>query len=557
MSLKWKFMIAPLIALLTIAILIGIFYRINDKQNEILEFLQIEQKQTSYKYTSIANQLAINHTQIFSLLRDAPTINDEGIFYDLGRGYLLKIHAIESQFADPKLTTLIPPGIKEKLVGYRVTTTNVILTASVDLELAFGIMNDSTFLFNELNNQLLSLNETTQKSIQSTIIQKRKELKKAANISILIALILIVVSTSITILFSSRLSKKLRYLIGYLREIVIKGKPNDDKLSIEADEIKTLNLVAVQVTEAIKQLESEVSSRIKAEETARNLNRELEDRVAIRTQDLQKSNDELISTLEKLQQTQKKLIENDKMAALGGLVAGIAHELNTPIGTALTGITLIQDKIRDIIDHFDQNVLTKRELKEGLNTIDKRFGISLISVQRAAQQIKSFKLVAVDTTADEIRNINLKSYLEDILMSLKPRIKKGHRIKVACPEKTTINSYPGALVQIFTNLIMNSLIHGFNHDRDGTISIAVTELADQVKLLYCDNGKGISSEVEKVFFNPFFTTNRGAGGTGLGTHIIYNLVTQQLKGDITIVQNHGPGLCFCITIPKLNQQMTI
>jgi signal transduction histidine kinase len=546
-------MFAPIMALFTILILIGIFYYINDKQSDILEYSQTEQQATSYRYTSIANQLAINHTDIFSLLRDAPKINDEGIFYDLGRSYLLKIHRIESQFAETKLEEAIPQAIKDKLIQYRATTANVILTASVDLDLAFGIMNDSTTMFNQLNNQLLTLSENTQKTIQSTIVQKREELKKEANLFIVFALLLIIISTSISILFSSQLSKKLRYLIGYLREILVKSELGEKKIGFENNEIQTLSLVAEQVKEGIKQLELEVSSRIKAEESALQLNNELESRVASRTEDLQKSNDDLISALEELKQTQKKLIENDKMAALGGLVAGIAHELNTPIGTALMSITVIQHKIKDILRDLAEDNLTKRKLTDGLVAIDESYSISLTSVQRAAEQIRSFKLVAVDTTVDEIRQVNLKSYLEDILMSLKPRIKKaGHNIIVNCPTQTVINSYPGALIQIFTNLIINSLTHAFANNSEGTIKIVVTELDNHVQLLYCDNGKGISSDIKKVIFEPFFTTNRQAGGSGLGTHIIYNLVTQQLKGEITIVDNTGPGLCFSITVPKLN-----
>lgn len=548
-------MFAPFLALLTITILIGIFYHINDEQSEILKYLQKEQQQTSHQYTSIANQLAINHSHIFSLLRDAPKINDEGEFYDLGRSYLLKIHEIESQFADAKLKALIPKPIQENLLQYRATTTNVILTASVNLDLAFGIMNDSTTMFNQLNNQLLTLSESTQKRIQNTLIEKRERLKEQANMAIFFALILIITSTAISITFSSLLSKKLHYLISYLREILVKSNLGKNDFAFESNEMKTLSLVAEQVKEAIKQLELEVSNRIKAEEATGRLNHELESRVLSRTEDLQKSNDELKSALQELQQTQKKLIENDKMAALGGLVAGIAHELNTPIGTALTGITLIQDKIKDVLRDFEKNTLTKRKLKDGLISIDESFSISLMSVQRAAEQIKSFKLVAVDTTTDELRQINLKSYLEDILLSLTPRIKKaGHHININCPKQTIINSYPSALIQIFTNLIVNSLTHAFANYHHGTINIVVTDLDDHVKFLYCDNGKGISSEIKKVIFEPFFTTNRKAGGSGLGTHIIYNLVTQKLKGEIAIVDNRGPGLCFSIIVPKLAQQ---
>lgn len=552
-------MLAPLAALLTLMILFAVFYNINHKQNVVLESLLSEQQQTSHKYTFLAHKLSLNHADIFLLLKDAANISDEGEFYDKGRELLLNIHNIELEYSTYDLGDIQNRRIHEKLEEYLTVTSNVILVASINLELANARMTDSTSAFNQLNSLLLTLSESAQMSIQNKIVIKKDELKKDAIISVSLALLLMLVSTSVTMVLSTLLSKKLNYSINYLRKMLIQNDSNSVLKHDYTDEIKTLSCVSEEVKNTVDQLESEIDNRKIAEHAVTELNYNLEQNVESRTKELQKSNDELKNTLQELQNTQKKLIENDKMASLGKLVAGIAHELNTPIGNALTSISFIEHKVSSLVNALQSNQLKKSLLKNDLDEMKEASTISLLSIERAAEQIKSFKLVAVDTTVDDIREINLRTYIEDIVRSLSPQIKKaGHEINFLGSGDAVVKSYPGAYVQIFTNLIQNSFIHGFENKNNGSINIEVIEEQEQVKIFYSDNGKGVTDEVRKSIFEPFFTTNRKGGGSGLGAHIIYNLVNQKLRGQITVLDNSSAaGLSYYIQIPKHNHSNSV
>jgi C4-dicarboxylate-specific signal transduction histidine kinase len=545
-------MLAPLAALLTLMILFAVFYNINHKQNVVLESLLSEQQQTSHKYTFLAHKLSLNHADIFLLLKEAKNIDDEGEFYDKGRTLLLNIHNIELEYSTSDLGNIQNKRIHEKLEKYLTVTSNVILVASVNLKLANARMIDSVSAFNQLNSLLLALSESAQMSIQNKIVSKKDELKEDAIISVSLALLLMLVSTSVTMVLSTLLSKKLNYSINYLRKMLIQDDSSSSLKHDYTDEIKTLSCVSEEVKNTVDKLESEIDNRKIAEYAVTELNHNLEQNVESRTKELQKSNDELKNTLQELQSTQKKLIENDKMASLGKLVAGIAHELNTPIGNALTSISFIEHKISSLVNDLQSNQLKKSLLKSDLDEMKEASSISLLSIERAAEQIKSFKLVAVDTTVDDIREINLRTYIEDIVRSLSPQIKKaGHEVNFLGCEDAVVKSYPGAYVQIFTNLIQNSFIHGFENKNNGSINIEVIDEPEQVKIFYSDNGKGVTEEVRQSIFEPFFTTNRKGGGSGLGAHIIYNLVNQKLKGQITVLEDTpDSGLSYYIQIPK-------
>jgi signal transduction histidine kinase len=178
--------------------------------------------------------------------------------------------------------------------------------------------------------------------------------------------------------------------------------------------------------------------------------------------------------------------------------------------------------------------------------------MTLLNLGRASEQIKSFKQVAVDQSSEERRSFGLYDYLQDILLSLKPKLKKTRlHIAVECPEDLEVTSYPGAFSQIFTNLIMNSLIHGYNNDPEveGTITIGVKADAERLSIRYSDDGKGMDPAVLPKIFDPFFTTNRAKGGSGLGLHIIYNIVTRQLGGQIHCESEPNRGVTFSFTIP--------
>ncbi len=253
---------------------------------------------------------------------------------------------------------------------------------------------------------------------------------------------------------------------------------------------------------------------------------------------------------EELKTTQAHLMESKKMAALGELVAGVAHEINTPIGIGVTGMSTLEDRTKAIVKLYEQDDLSKEEFEQYLRTVTDASHAVLSNLHRAADLVRTFKQVAVDQSSEELRKFKFKEYLNDILTSMQPKLKKtSHQVTVNCPEDLELVSYPGAFSRIITNLIINSLVHAFEGIEKGKIVFDISVNQDYFFIQYSDNGKGISPDVLEKIFDPFFTTKRGQGGTGLGMHIVYNLVTQTLNGKIKCSSTPGNGSQFLITIP--------
>lgn len=266
--------------------------------------------------------------------------------------------------------------------------------------------------------------------------------------------------------------------------------------------------------------------------------------------DLEKMNAELKLSIETLERTRDQLVQAEKMAALGELVAGIAHEINTPVGVGVTAASFLDVKTKEFKKIYASGDLKKSELENFLQTIEEVSNSIFINMKRAAELISSFKQVAVDQSSESKRNFNLKEYLSEILLSLRPGYKKtGHKIHVNCDPDIELNSFPGAFSQILNNLIMNSLIHGFEETDQGLIQIDITRQGRTLLFIYKDNGKGMNKEQKDKAFDPFYTTRRGKGGTGLGLSIVFNLVTQTLQGSIDCDSSPGNGICFTMKIP--------
>lgn len=261
--------------------------------------------------------------------------------------------------------------------------------------------------------------------------------------------------------------------------------------------------------------------------------------------------EELESTVEDLKQAQERLIQSEKMAALGGLVAGITHEVNTPVGIGVTATSFLADKICQLNRDFTAKTLTSSQLESFIEAASQSSELIQSNLERAAELIASFKQIAVDQASNAIRTINLAQYLNEIIHSLKPNFKKtNHQIEVNCPDNIILDCPAGAISQIMTNLMMNSLLHAFDNMTEGLIRISIQEIDNNIDLKYSDNGKGLNSEQLAQLFNPFFTTTRDLGGSGLGAHIIYNLVRQTLHGSIQVSSELGQGLHYHIRFPK-------
>ena len=347
------------------------------------------------------------------------------------------------------------------------------------------------------------------------------------------------------------------YFSRFLAQLQLSPKELFEQVNFHQQKRELLENHAKQQLTVISQLENEVLQRQKAEQEIRLLNEELEQRVHQRTQELTQSNDELNQTLVELKQTQSQLLENEKMASLGGLVAGVAHEVNTPIGIVLTSISFMKERCVDIIEALAQESLTAKQLTLFTQELEQGFSLSLNNIKRAVELIESFKLIAVDSVVDDARKLNLHHYLQDILRSIQPKAKHSNiKIELNCPENIVIFSYPGAIAQITNNLVINSLLHAFEPGATGKITISAQQQEDIITLIYSDDGCSLDDESKAHLFEPFFTTKRGKGGSGLGAHIVYNLVTQRLKGSIELITNQAKGKSFKVVIPVDSHNVT-
>lgn len=304
------------------------------------------------------------------------------------------------------------------------------------------------------------------------------------------------------------------------------------------------------LNENIEQLKREIIERRRIEEEFRLLNQSLEARVAERTSELHQRNLELNSSLKELQAAQEQLVRSERLAALGGMVAGIAHEINTPVGIGVTAASFLEEQVSRYKIKYESNTLTRADFEAMLKIAAESSAIVLANLNRAATLVRSFKQVAVDQTSDVWRHINLKQYLEEILISLKPALRRtSHAIFCDCPDDIEIDSYPGALAQIINNLVHNSLLHGFEKREQGEMRIAVSRSEDELQLHYSDNGCGAPASTLTQIFDPFFTTKRNRGGSGLGMNIVYNLVTHKLGGKISVKSVEREGIAFLIQLP--------
>jgi signal transduction histidine kinase/streptogramin lyase len=272
--------------------------------------------------------------------------------------------------------------------------------------------------------------------------------------------------------------------------------------------------------------------------------------------EVQIKNLELAESLDILRKTQKQLVESEKMAALGTLVSGVAHELNTPIGVAVTAASTMQSRAKQFLQRLENGEpLYKKDLKDFTADAAEGADITVRNLARAADLIQSFKHVAVDQHSDQERRFQFAKYLRELTASLSPQFKgTGHHLEIECAEDIEIFSFPGAIAQIITNFVVNSLLHGFQDFTTTGVMTIKAEWQDPtqkhaVLIRYSDNGQGIPPDILSRIYDPFFTTKQANGGTGLSLNIVYNLVTQKLGGTISCESTVGQGTTFIVVIP--------
>ncbi|MFY7865689.1 ATP-binding protein [Roseateles sp.] len=280
------------------------------------------------------------------------------------------------------------------------------------------------------------------------------------------------------------------------------------------------------------------------------LNSQLEGRVTERTAQLEARNRELDETLQTLQHAQTELVRAEKLASLGNLVAGIAHELNTPIGNAMLMATTLAARQKDFEAALSTG-LRRSSLQAFLEALREASSMLEASLGRAAELISSFKQVAVDQSSYQLREFDLKEVLHETVLSLGPSLRRsGVRLQEDVPAGLRMNSYPGPLIQVLMNIINNAVLHAFPAGKPGRIDIKAEARPEaRVRIELSDNGQGMPAEHLARAFDPFFTTKLGQGGSGLGLHIVYNLVTGLLGGQISIDSSPGQGTKLSIELP--------
>ena len=362
-----------------------------------------------------------------------------------------------------------------------------------------------------------------------------------------LTLFILVVMYLIAIRVQKRISQPIERLSMLLKDV---SKNHNYDVRAPKTNVKEISILSNSLNIMLKRTQKQIARHEKDKKEIKELNQDLEEKVNQRTIALREANQELLSTLEQMHQYQRQIIENEKMASLGQMVAGIAHEVNTPIGLGITSSTLLRDKLTEIQASFNDKKLTSVQLSrfidEGIENLD----LIYRNLNRAAVLITNFKKVAVIQDDKKQTNINIHKLISDILTSLQPELEHTQpTIIIDCPKDLVILSKSDPLQQIFLQLLSNSIIHGFTNDKGNEIHFDIKQSTEGLTIVYSDNGQGVDNKIKHKIFDPFVTSKRGQGASGLGMHLVYNLVTQALGGHILIDLEEKQGARFIITLP--------
>jgi len=383
--------------------------------------------------------------------------------------------------------------------------------------------------------------------IQFDLDDLNMQIFKLAIYTLVVAIMMLLIAFAIVARLQRTVTAPIQQLITNIQLI---AQQKDFSMRCDDMPYQELDILAKNINIMLSRAERYIAKQEESEQQFIQLNKSLEDKVSHRTDALKESNQELLSTLETLHQYQGQLVESEKMASLGDMVAGVAHEVNTPIGLGVTSSSLLYDRLTDIKQAFENKTLKSSQLKKFFAESDENLNIIMRNLQRAADLITSFKQVAVDQSSSQDRRFNFKGLLREVVLTLAPQLKNtNYKVEFDCPEDLIITSKPGPINQVLVNLIINSIIHGFDGREYGTISIGVVLLKNQISIQYHDDGMGIKEEIKSKIFDPFITTKRGSGGSGLGMHLVYNLITQALDGTISFESHPNAGVTFDINFP--------
>ena len=394
---------------------------------------------------------------------------------------------------------------------------------SSDYDLEVG---DDPYIYSEVE---LDIPSDTGKNFKVMALSATGGLKKRTNTLILRLTLITVFAILITAgAIYLMVQKKLREPLDELLLGVISLRKGDMNVAVSIDTNNELATLGRAFNDMTKQLKEKSQALQLANDT-------LEQKVIERTEDLENA--------------QQQLILAEKMASLGQLVAGVAHEINTPLGNSITALSYNKTESELIQKKFDEKSLTVTDFGRYLDISHESINIMETNLHKAKQLVQTFKNVAVNQSVEELVLFSIREHIEEVLVTLRPQLKQTHiTLHIDVHEDLTISSYPGAYYHIISNLIINSIRHAFP-DQEGDICLSAHKDNSNLYLHYQDDGVGMDDVTCSKIFDPFFTTKRGDGGTGLGMYMTYNIVTQQLGGTIEAVSEMNKGTQFTIVVP--------
>ncbi|MDC8773737.1 ATP-binding protein [Roseateles albus] len=301
----------------------------------------------------------------------------------------------------------------------------------------------------------------------------------------------------------------------------------------------------------------DISTRVQAQRAMASLNQELELRVERRTAALSDANQQLSDTLETLQETKDELVRNERLGSLGALVAGVAHELNTPIGNSLVVASTLQDGAGTLAAEVAAGTVRRSSMASYLDMAKESSALLMRNLQRAAELVSRFKQMAADQTSGQRRQFELRSTVEDMVNALQSQFAATpHKLLADIPAGIHMDSWPGDLERVLTQLVGNTLVHAHQGEKAGCtrISASLHDKGQRVRLIVADDGRGIDPKSLPRIFDPFFTTRLGSGGNGLGLHTVFSLVTKSLGGRISVESELGQGSRFIVDVPCVAPQ---
>lgn len=350
-------------------------------------------------------------------------------------------------------------------------------------------------------------------------------------------------------------------VLNLIRNSVVKSEDDENQVVIRRIEyraqneftpiVEALNDVNKQVKSYLSEIVENNAALQASKSEVNELNTALEAKVSLRTQQLEEKTKEALDSLSLLKSTQQQLIEHEKHASLGRLVTGVAHEINTPLGIAVTSASTLESVVKHLHEGFKNGQLKRSEFENYCEKLDNCAEILQTNLARVSNLVLSFKRISTDDIQEQDRSFELNHYLTSLVESLRTSFfRQNHTIQLINEnEAVEVCCNQAVLTQVITHVVENAVAHGFSEKKSGEVLLSSTIENGWVKIRVNDNGKGMDNDTRYRVFDPFFTTTRGSGGTGLGLHIIYNLVVQKLQGNIECISEESRGATFIISFP--------